>query len=597
MAICMQTIYTSHMRLADSTVSQVKAYPEIVSVVSEYVQLRRRGRNHVGLCPFHSEKTPSFTVSPEKHIFHCFGCHESGDLISFVQKIENLGFVEAIVYIAEKVGIEVEEDASSSTYDPESELRKRLRDILVIFKEKCQHYLSGYPEGVSYLRERNVNEQSQREFCLGYAPNSFNVLKEFESLGFTGEECLKAGILFKSDNGDLISRFRNRLIFPVLDYQGRSVGFGGRIFGSAQHGAKYVNSEETPLFYKRNLLYGLNSAKRGIKAHSFLLLVEGYMDVIMCHQFGFNNAVAAMGTSLTIDQAKKIKRFTDVVYLAMDSDEAGQASMERAYEVLSQQGITPYFVQLDTKDPADVLVEGGKEAFQACLESAIPVVEFQFLRLCKRFDKSKIEQVSKIVDGIVDYIKLEQDLIVKRHYIQSFSRKLDINEELVMAKMNKTSYNVSKKKFQYIRNAKTKIELAEEYLVGFSALNVSDRTLIFSEVSMADFKSEDLRVVAQVLKDSQVVGKDVLGLFESGSPQKLVGRLLIEMEEDSTLIKQKDSQIRQCIDVIQSQKKGIRAEELKRKIEALERSGDSDEVSELLLELQEIKMKRGTMDG
>jgi DNA primase len=585
------------MRLADSTVSKVKAYPDIVSIVSEYVQLRRRGRNHIGLCPFHSEKTPSFTVSPEKHIFHCFGCHESGDLISFVQKIENLGFVEAIVYIAEKVGIEVEEDSASLTYDPESELRKKLRDILLIFKEKCQHYLAGSSEGVSYLRERKISEQSQKEFNLGYAPQSFNVSKEFEELGFSSEECLKAGVLFKSDNGDLISRFRNRLIFPVLDYQGRSVGFGGRILGSSQHGAKYVNSEETPLFYKRTLLYGLHLAKRGIKAHSFLLLVEGYMDVIMCHQYGFNNAVAAMGTSLTTEQAKKIKRFTDVVYMAMDSDEAGQAAMERAYEVLSQQGVTTYFVQLGAKDPADVLVESGKEAFQACLETAIPVVEFQFLRLCKRFDKNKIEQVSKIVSGIVDYIKQVQDPIIQRHYIQVFSRELNMDEELVMVKMNKTSYNTSKKMFQYERNTKTKIDLAEEYLLGFSALNVSDRAFIFSEVSIEDFKSEDLRVVAQVLKVSQVVGKDVLDLFEASSAKQLVGRLLIEMEEDSTLIKQKESQIRLCIDVIQSQKKSIRAEELKRKIQALERSGDSDEVSELLLELQEIKMKRGTMDG
>lgn len=577
------------MRISDRTIEQVRQYQDIVGVISGYVSLKKRGRNYIGLCPFHSEKTPSFTVSPERRIFHCFGCHESGDLISFVQKVDNLSFVETIVSIANRVGIEVEEDESSTYNDPQSELRRQLSDIMVLFSESCMAKLTEYPDAKAYFLNRGITEETIQEFGLGLCPGDMNVMEFFKELGFELDTLMKSGLFFKSDSGAIVPRFKNRLTFPVVDYQGRTIGMGGRVYLPNQPGAKYVNSEETIVYNKRQLLYGLNKAKRGIKQFGYALLVEGYMDVIMAHQFGYTHAVASMGTALTAEQAQKIKRFTDIVYLAMDSDDAGQNAMERSYEVLSQYGITTYVVYLDSKDPADVLRDQGVDAFQALLENAVPVIQFQFDRALKRHNVSKIENVAKIIDEIIPLLKLEKETVIQRHYVQQFCKKLNVDEELVLAKLTDNGYTAYKKKFQFDSNKKSKIQIAEEYLIAISANSLESRQYVQSLVKIDDFSVQHHRDIFSFLLGTQLEGNPLLETMQDGSMKSLLCQLLVESND---LLVSKNSQfVDDCIKVVSSQKTAQRIQEIKEKIKQLEEVGDQEQLGGLLLELQQLNKK------
>ena len=349
------------MRLSDETVDQVRALSDIVPVIQEYVTLTKRGRNYIGLCPFHSEKTPSFTVSPEKKIFHCFGCHESGDLIEFVSRLEHLNFTETIVFLAEKHGIDVVQEEGSGGHFIAQGDKEKVREILMETREKLKLLFKESVISLQYLEKRGLSSESMALFHLGYAPDVFNWVTYFEEKGYSKDLLFKAGIIYQSENGGILSRFRNRLMFPISDAHSRTVGFGARRLDN-QKQAKYINSEDSVYFNKRKILYGFDLAKLAIKTNNLVVVMEGYMDVITAHQFGFNYSVACMGTALTQEQVQLIKRLTSNVVLALDDDSAGQQSTERSFEILRQLDCQVKVMQLSGLDPADVLQERGKLA-------------------------------------------------------------------------------------------------------------------------------------------------------------------------------------------------------------------------------------------
>ncbi len=351
------------MRVADSTIERVRQYEDIVSYISQYVTLKRRGKNHIGLCPFHSEKSPSFTVSADRHLWHCFGCHESGDLISFVQKMDNLTFMETIIRIAETVGISVEYDVAAS--NPYADERDTLRDIAIAYREYCKTQLLPGHYSHDYLVNRGVSLDIISQFQIGFQPRDFHAVEFCNEHRFEITQLLKSGLVFKTQEGAYIPRFKNRLMFPIFDHLGKVAGFSGRILDNESNAAKYVNSEDNVLFNKRKLLYGLDKAKSAIKQRKNALVVEGYMDVMMCHQYGFNHAIGIMGTALTTEQGQLLKRFTDTVYLALDSDVSGQQAIEKSYHVLRVLGLQLYVVKMALKDPADMLRDGDVEGFES----------------------------------------------------------------------------------------------------------------------------------------------------------------------------------------------------------------------------------------
>ena len=387
--------------ISQTTVEQVRAYTDIVAVISDYVSLKKRGRNFIGLCPFHSEKSPSFTVSPEKQLWHCFGCHSSGDHISFMMKVDNLTFVEAITHIAHKASITIVEEEKSFEVSLDERIKAQVLDVLFSAREAFAFFLNPESEGYRYALKRGLSDNMITCFHLGYAPLNWDPVTMLGAKGFSPDLIQKSGLVAVAEDGSFRPRFRHRLVFPVLDHRGRTVGFGARLIESREDSPKYINTEETILFNKRKLLYGLDKAKNAIRDTGRVIVMEGYMDVIVAHQYGFEESVGSMGTALTAEHAQLLKRYTSVVYLAMDSDVAGQQSVERSCEVLKQAGFQSYVIGLSQKDPADVLQQNGAEFFQKAIQEALPMILFKFNRSLAKYDVSKIEQIPVILQEII----------------------------------------------------------------------------------------------------------------------------------------------------------------------------------------------------
>ena len=593
--------------LADSTIQQVKHYPDIVGMISDYIDLKRRGRNYIGLCPFHSEKTPSFTVSPEKGIFHCFGCHESGDLITFVTKIDNLTFAETIEKIAERAGITVEHDtsnasnASNAFKSPQDDaLKESVRDILYQTRIQFSTLLHLPSTALQYLKRRGLTDETIKQFHLGYAAPEFNLLKWSQDQKFTLEHLKKTGLFFQTENGALVSRFKNRIVFPILDYMDRTLGFGGRVFEIDQRGAKYVNSEESIVFNKRHILYGISLAKAAIKKQNFTILVEGYMDVLMCHQYGIKNVVAIMGTALTIEQIQKLKRFSSSVTVCLDNDTSGQTAIERSCELLLHNQFHVKVMQLENKDPADFLLAQGADLFQTCIDTALSMIDFMLLRACQKWDSTIIENIPKIIDFIVPYLRSEKEAIIQRHYVQRIATELNIEPELIMAKIRNLRYNF-RDGYSLIKSVKkSKRQKAEEFLVVFSAVDLKLREQIFKVISPDQFLDPLLSKLACKLVQSGDVNALLLDSVEDSALKKHLTQLILSADA-LNLATPLGEECNDYIQLIHSDEKENRVIEIKNQLKLLDDKGDKgdkddkgdkgndEQITRLLQELHQLR--------
>ena len=381
--------------IPDSFIQDLKASCDIEDIVSGYVKLTRKGKNLVGLCPFHSEKTGSFYIYPNTQSFYCFGCGAGGDTITFLKRIENLEYVEAVKLLAQKAGVQVPEDSMD---DRGARLKAR---TLEINRETARFYHQCLVSDVGrdayrYLIERGRTPKIITRFGLGYAPDDWNSLVDhLRSKGFREEEMEASGICVRSKKGGLYDRFRGRVIFPIIDLRGNVVAFGGRAMG--ERGPKYLNSSDTPVFKKSKNLFALNFAKASKAPH--LILAEGYMDVIAIHQAGFDNAVATLGTSLTEEQARIIAQYTDTIIIAYDSDNAGQAATKRAINIFSEVGVKVNVLTIpDAKDPDEYLKKFGPERFQLLLEGCTNALEIEIAKIRNKYDVST-------PDGKVSFLK------------------------------------------------------------------------------------------------------------------------------------------------------------------------------------------------
>ncbi len=389
------------IHLSDSFLEELRFRNDIESVVSSYVQLRRRGHNAVGLCPFHNEKTPSFTVDTDKGLFYCFGCGAGGNVITFIQKIENLDFLEAVRFLANRAGMQMPEDTE------EPNLGARRVRILEMNRAAARHFHDNLmsPRGeaaLRYLTERGLSRKTIRHFGLGYAPDSWDDLRDhLRGLGYSYEEMKAAFLLSEGRKGNFYDIFRNRVIFPIIDLRGDVVAFGGRDLG--ERGPKYLNSSDTLAFRKNRNLFALNFAKNAGKGH--LILAEGYMDVIALHQAGFTEAVATLGTALTQEQAHMMTRYTGEVILCYDSDGAGQKATQRAMGLLDGVGLKVRVVRVtDAKDPDEFIKRFGATRFQLLLDGGAGATEYALLQAREGLDLSKTA-------GRSDYLKRAAELL------------------------------------------------------------------------------------------------------------------------------------------------------------------------------------------
>ena len=392
------------MAFPASFIDEVVVRNPIEDVVGQYVNLRRSGANMFGLCPFHGEKTASFSVAPDKGIYYCFGCHKGGGVINFQMEIEGLSYPDAVRALAERVGMQVPEDEQyQSKYRQQERLWALHKEAARFFHS--QLYAPNGKAALEYALGRGMPKSTLTTFGIGYAPDSWDAMvKAMRAKGYTDQELKDSGLVTVSQkNGNLFDRFRDRLMFPIIDVRGNVIGFGGRIMKKDDKAAKYLNSPETLIFNKRKNLFALNLAKKS--KLGYLILVEGYMDAIALHQYGFDCAVASLGTALTEDGAALLSRYTDQVVLIYDGDTAGQRATQRAIPILEKAGLQVKVLQMrDAKDPDEFLKKFGADRFKVLLEESSNRVEYQLNAIRKKYDLREDEQRIKYIHESADLI-------------------------------------------------------------------------------------------------------------------------------------------------------------------------------------------------
>ena len=419
------------MALSENFLQDLRLKTDIYDIVSTYVTLKKRGRTYVGLCPFHNEKTPSFTVYADTQSFYCFGCGAGGEAITFMKRIENLDYIDAVKALAQRAGMQMPDESS---YD--DSLAKKRRRILEINRESAKFFNSYMMsdegrDGHEYFRNRGLSENTIKRFGLGYAPDSWDkLLKHLKGLGYSIHEMEEAGVIKRGQKG-YYDNFRNRVMTPIIDVRGNVIAFGGRVLDNSK--PKYINTGDTIVYKKTNELFGLNLAKDS--GSETLILCEGYMDVIAMHQAGFTNAVAGCGTALTSEQVRLISRYANEVILAYDNDEAGQKARDKAITLFNQTDIKiriPVFT--DGKDPDEIIKNVGKERFKGMLEGASNEIEFAIVNLKSRFNlnttQGKIDFINECIKILAKVSPVEQDLYVARLSEELGVEKRSINAQL-----------------------------------------------------------------------------------------------------------------------------------------------------------------------
>jgi DNA primase len=479
------------MSISKFTTDKVKERVDIVEVIGDYVPLKKKGQNMWACCPFHGEKTPSFSLSPAKQIYKCFGCGKAGDPIQFVMDIEGIGFQEAIRQLAGKYGIEVEEEANLS---PEQNLEQNERESLFIAVNFAKDFFvknletdEGKSIGLSYFKERGFTPQIIQKFDLGYSLDGWDhFLKAAKSAGYQEEILLKAGLILQKE-GDaerLYDRFRNRVTFTIHNVSGKPIGFGARILTKDKNQPKYINSPETPIYHKSDVLYGMFQAKKAIRDQDNCFLVEGYTDVVSLHLSGIENVVASSGTSLTDGQIKLIRRFTNQVTVLYDGDSAGIKASLRGIDLLLEGGLNVKAVVFpDGEDPDSYSRKVGTQAFQDYLKAnSRDFIGFKISLYQEEIDKDPIRKAG-IIREVVQSISKIPDPIIRSVYAKEASGLLSIEEEILHAELNKILLKTQKEQFERAKEEKA-VEDSIDQLLPVPAEASAEDNLLLQEREM-----------------------------------------------------------------------------------------------------------------
>lgn len=424
------------MRFSDEFLAEVRERNDIVDVISPYVDLRTRGALATGLCPFHNEKTPSFTVYINTQSFYCFGCGMGGDAIGFIKNIENLDYAEAVTLLAERSGLALPADGYDDT---RAKMKRRMYDAnreAAKFFHKCLFTEDG-KTGLDYFLSRGLSMETIRHFGLGYAPDKWDALKRhLRSKGFSEAELLSADLLKKTQKGNVIDTYRNRAMFPIIDVKGSVIAFGGRVLDDSK--PKYINTSDTLVYKKSQGVFALNFAKRG--TDKTLILCEGYMDVIAYHQSGFTNAVAGLGTAFTPEQAKLLSKYAEEVILSYDNDEAGQNATRKAISILSKTPLRIKVARLQGgKDPDEIIKKYGKDHMRKLLDSAVGDVEFDLQRAAQGFDLNTSDGKVAYLERAVDILSKIRNPIQWDVYASKLSSQLGVSKEAIVVQIEKKS--------------------------------------------------------------------------------------------------------------------------------------------------------------
>lgn len=533
------------MRLiSDDMANQIKDNSDIVDIIGEYVDLKKAGSSYKGLCPFHNEKTPSFTVDKKKQLFHCFGCGAGGDVVSFIMQKEGLSYPESLKYLGEKAGINI-------VYNENPVVNKRRNKLFEINKEVMMYFYKNLLTNKApqdYLLNRGLRSNIVNTFMLGYALDSWDDLLNFaKNKGIKEEDLLELGLVAKSKKGNYYDKYRNRLIFPIIDTYGRVIGFGGRSIDKAM--PKYLNSPESDVFKKRFNLYGLNNFKKQNRRD--LILVEGYMDVIALNNNGIDLAVASLGTAFTIEQAKLAKRYADSIYICYDSDSAGIKATKRAIEIFREAEIGVNIIELeDGLDPDDFVKKYGRDAFEKKMDEALDEYNYLYTQILKGYsDANENEKFEKLNLFISFLASINQEL-TREIFINKVSSLFEIDKQTLKTAISK--YNNKHHKAKYNREEFQKSNIViEEKKSSINAHELEILRLIFNQIE--DYQKES----------------DYFDKFLK-NPKALSFRDFL-INKDPSKFDKTDEDYKYILDYVMDDKNPILVSELKDKISLYER--------------------------
>ena len=427
------------IRYSDEIIEEVRQNNDIVDIISQYVHLTRKGRNYFGLCPFHTEKSPSFSVSPDRQIFHCFGCGVGGNVYTFLMKIEGITFREALEQLAERANIQLptlENNADTAREELKAKVYKVNEFTAEFYHQNLYKPVAKIAQ--EYVKKRRMNTETLEAYKIGYSGKFDELYKALKSQGFGEKEILESGLVNKNDNGTYIDRYRNRLMFPICDARGKVIAFGGRVLDDSK--PKYINSPENIVYSKGRHLFGLNVAKKD--SAKKILIVEGYMDVISLHQRGITNVVGALGTALTEQQGWLLRRTTEQVILGFDADGAGQTAIARSMEILQKMGCDMRVLQIEgAKDPDEFIVKFGEGRFKLAIDNAISLVEFKVKNLKKELNLENTGDKIKFLNEIAKILSKVENTMEREIYIEKIAKGYNISKEAIYAEVNKLIYS------------------------------------------------------------------------------------------------------------------------------------------------------------
>nr|WP_330405515.1 DNA primase [Romboutsia hominis] len=585
-------------------IEEVKSRCDIVSTISQYIELKSSGINYKGLCPFHGEKTPSFYVNESKQIYKCFGCGEGGDVINFVMKMENLDFIDAVKVLAQKYGIEI-----NTNMDEESKKKlEKIKKFQDIHTEAARFYFSNLHtkknSGYAYLRSRGLDNKIIKKFGLGYSLASWNSLMDYlTSKGYSNKDLIECGLLaHKKESNKIYDKFRNRVMFPIFDYRGNVIGFGGRVLDDSL--PKYLNSPDTITFNKRYNLYGLNFSRKEIK-NKTLILVEGYMDLISLYQYGIKNVVATLGTALTKEQGMLIKRYADNVIISYDSDEAGIKATLRAIEILSDIDINVKVLNLkDCKDPDEFIRKYGVKGYQEAIDESINQIIFRINNLKKQFNLNKDEDKVKFAKEASKIIKKVKSPVEIDYYTKYLSDLIQISIDSIKREIYGKSYNKNGnnkyQKSKYIKKDEVVIEkpkiitngekFVEKNLIKLMIEDKKLRDIIVLKVNDNDFLLDESKEILNWIIKNQELDKITIDKIKSLN----ISEEYIKDIENISLNNMSLNNVKGVDDIIKNVKKNTLNEKMNRLLKEqkeIEKNKNNSDTKEVDGKIMEIALK------
>ena len=595
------------VQYSDDLKEEIRSANDIVDVVSQYVTLKRSGRNYFGLCPFHREKSPSFSVSPDRQYFHCFGCHKGGDVFTFVSEIERLSFKETIEFLAERGHVTLP-TIENEGFNEKQYLKDRMYKINIeaakFFHERLYQPLAKVAQ--NYVKERKLDNSTLKAFKIGYSGEYNELYKHLKAQGFKDNEILATGLVNRNDRGEFIDRYRKRLMFPIMTVAGKVVAFGGRRLDNNEKTAKYINSNENLIYSKKQHLFALNIAKQSDSKQ--LILVEGYMDAISLHQRGIHNVVASLGTALTEEQGRLLRRYSEQVLMAYDSDGAGQEAIMRGLEILQNQGVDARVIQMEgAKDPDEYIIKYGSERFNLLAKNAISLVEFKVKMLRNKYDLENATDKVRFLKQITKVLSEVDNKIEKEIYIDKISEQYSISKEAIYAEVNKETYKNRESEDKKLNKAvpnKKKEEVEEisenvinrEKMILYLLINYYEEAIvdITSNIVSDDFKIPVNKKIFEVIINEKETNKEKilksLANIENSEMQSQISEIMVSDYEINS--------VQKCIeDVIISYTKDRLNE---RKFEILKELENSNldkenikmlekELNNIIIELAKIK--------